>query len=67
MKLDDYMFAVKRADALTKANNGHSFIIMLKTRCQYCHRSPKQKGVCPRWFDTFIGHLGRELTGTRPL
>lgn len=45
------------ADQRMKANNGHSFVITLKTRCQFCGRSPKAKGRCGAWFQTFLGHL----------
>jgi hypothetical protein len=45
------------ADARMKQDNGHSYLTVLKTRCQLCGRSPKQKGKCPYWFDTFLSHL----------
>jgi hypothetical protein len=60
--LDEFKAACKVADEKMKADNGHSYFIMLKTRCHHCGRSPKQKGTCPRWFDTFLGHLSQELT-----
>lgn len=56
-----YRAACERADASMKANNGHSFMTILKTRCQYCGRSPKVKTKCGGWFMTFLDHLGHEL------
>jgi hypothetical protein len=50
-KLDEYL---KEADKRMKQNNGHIYVIMLKTRCQYCGRSPRQTGKCKHWFQTFI-------------
>jgi len=44
----------KQADKRMKASNGHSYVTILKTRCQYCNRSPTQKGRCKAWFQTFI-------------
>lgn len=56
--------AAKRlADERTKANNGHSFVTILKTRCQFCGRSPKQKGRCGAWFQTFLSQLDTILLG----
>lgn len=49
--------AYKEADKRMKATNGHMYITILKTRCQNCGRSPKQKGKCTGWFRTFISHL----------
>lgn len=49
------------ADRRMKATNGHSFLTVLKTRCQLCGRSPKQKGNCPRWFETFCDRLFESL------
>jgi hypothetical protein len=46
-----------RADTRMKQTNGHSYITILKTRCQYCGRSPKQKGQCSGWFQTFLDCL----------
>lgn len=45
------------ADRRMKAKNGHSFITILKTRCQFCGRSPKAKGNCRAWFQTFLSEL----------
>lgn len=49
--------ALKKADELMKASNGHSFMTILKTRCQNCGRSPKQSGVCRNWQITLIDKL----------
>jgi len=45
------------ADARMKASNGHSFVTILKTRCQHCGRSRKARGNCRGWFQTFLGHV----------
>lgn len=45
------------ADRRMKANNGHAFLTILKTRCQHCGRSPRAKGRCGAWFQTFIGNV----------
>ena len=49
------------ADRRMKADNGHSFITILKTRCQYCGRSPRAKGTCGAWFQSFIQQLDHIL------
>lgn len=64
LTFEEYCQAVVSANASMKRNNGHSFIHMLKTRCQWCGRSPRAKGRCGGWFQTFIAHLAGELTGT---
>lgn len=56
--LDD---AYVEADRRMKASNGHSYITILKTRCQYCGRSPWQKGRCGEWFHTFTDQLRHVL------
>lgn len=61
MTHESYRAAVERADVLMKEWNGHSFITILKTRCQHCGRSPKSTGKCRHWFLTFVDILGREL------
>jgi hypothetical protein len=47
----------EEADRLMKQKDGHSYLTILKTRCQYCGRSPKQKGRCSGWFQTFLDCL----------
>lgn len=47
----------EEADTRMKAHDGHSFLTMLKTRCQYCGRSPSQKGRCRGWFQTYLDCL----------
>lgn len=54
---DEWMLAKLTADQRMKASNGHSFETILKTRCIYCHRSPKAKGRCGAWFQTFLRQL----------
>ncbi len=49
--------ALIEADKQMKRNNGHRFVTMLKTRCQYCGKSPRQKGNCSYWFESFITGL----------
>lgn len=44
--------AFKIGDKRMKESNGHRYIRILKTRCDYCGRSPRQKGRCPRWYQT---------------
>lgn len=56
-----YEEACKRADARMKSKNGHQFETILKTRCIHCGRSPKAKGKCGGWFQTFIECLRQEL------
>lgn len=51
------MLAKLTADSRMKAANGHSFETILKTRCVYCWRSPKAKGRCSAWFQTFLRQL----------
>lgn len=63
MSFAEYQDACRRADEAMKRNNGHVFVIILKTRCQWCGRSEKAKGRCSGWFGTFLYHLAAELTG----
>lgn len=58
---DEWALAKLTADRRTKANNGHSFITILKTRCQFCGRSPRAKGICRAWFQTFLWQLDTVL------
>ena len=57
MKRAEWIAMLQEADRRMKLTNGHSFVTILKTRCQYCGRSPKHSGRCGRWFDTFCEHL----------
>lgn len=57
LTFDEWQAAKRLADARMKANNGHSFITILKTRCQFCGRSRRAKGRCGAWFQTFLSHL----------
>ena len=56
--------AFEEADRLMKETNGHYFVTMLKTRCQYCGRSPKVKTKCGSWFQTYLLHLRSLLMDT---
>lgn len=57
LTIHEWMKAKLLADRRMKADNGHYFVISLKTRCQYCHRSPRARGRCGAWFTTFLNHL----------
>lgn len=67
MEHSAFVAACKRADEAMKRSNGHQFVHILKTRCEICGRSPRQKGRCVGWFKTFLSHLSRELTGLHGL
>lgn len=54
MKIEQLDKYLAEADKRMKVQNGHSFVTILKTRCQYCGRSPDAKGRCRAWFQTFI-------------
>ena len=58
---EEYRAACGQADKKMKAKNGHSYMTILKTRCQYCGRSPRQPGKCRAWFMTFLNLLEWEL------
>lgn len=47
----------EEADRRMKRTQGHSYFQILKVRCQYCSRSPRQKGKCAGWFQTFLDQL----------
>jgi len=49
--------AIVKADELMKADNGHNFQHILKTKCIYCGRSPKVKTKCSYWFQTYLENL----------
>lgn len=49
--------ALLEADKRMKDSNGHSFVQILKIRCQFCGKSPKVKTRCGQWFQTFIYQL----------
>lgn len=61
MTYAEYRDCLEEADKRTKAHNGHSFVTILKTRCQHCGRSPKVKTRCGGWFQTFVNDLGMVL------
>lgn len=61
MKSHEIEALLERADRKMKETNGHSFETILKTRCLFCGRSPKQKGTCRAWFTRFIECLTDEL------
>lgn len=66
-KHDEWRAALVEADRRMKLTDGHSWLTILKTRCQYCGRSPRQKGRCARWFDTFCDELYRVLSAASAL
>jgi hypothetical protein len=55
---EQYQDCLKEADERMKANNGHQYLHILKTRCMNCGRSPKVKTRCGGWFNTFVNILG---------
>lgn len=57
----EYHEILKDVDKQVKTTNGHCYIKILKTRCQYCNRSPKQKGKCPAWLDHFFMLVEQEF------
>lgn len=65
MTFEEFSEAAIRADAAMHESNGHSFFHILKTRCEHCGRSPKARGRCGGWFQTFLACLSEELTGVR--
>ena len=54
---DEWTHIKELADRRMKTSNGHSFVTILKTRCQYCGRSRHQQGRCRAWFQTFLFHV----------
>jgi hypothetical protein len=61
LTLEELKRAEEIADKRMKESNGHSYVHMLKTRCQFCGRSPKQGGLCRAWFQTFLFQLDTVL------
>lgn len=61
LTLSEFKYAEELADKIMKETNGHSYVTILKTRCQFCGRSPRQKGKCGAWFQTFLFQLDRVL------
>lgn len=57
----EWMRLCADADEEMKKTNGHTFITILKTRCDRCGRSPKQKGTCPAWVNTYSEILLRKV------
>lgn len=49
------------ADRRMKANNGHRFVTILKTRCDMCGRKPGVKTRCSGWFQSYLQHLAEVL------
>lgn len=57
MTMEQFKKAEVKADEILKESNGHSYEHMLKTRCQFCGKSPKDKRRCGQWFQTFLFRL----------
>ena len=57
IELKDWDRLCKEADDEMKASDGHEYMHILKTRCQLCGRSPKQKGKCPAWLNCYMNKL----------
>jgi hypothetical protein len=55
--LEEWDRAIKLADEHMKESNGHYFVHILKTRCQYCGKSEKVKTRCGGWFNTYMNRL----------
>jgi len=55
--LKEWDAALKRADEIMKASDGHEYETILKTRCVNCRRSPRQKGICRHWQISLINRL----------
>lgn len=51
---DEWNALLTDADASMKRSDGHAFFTALKTRCMRCGRSPRQKGRCAGWLNTFM-------------
>ncbi len=58
---DEWMRLASEADAEMKRSNGHRYQIILKTRCTKCGRSPRQKGKCPGWVNTYTEILHEKV------
>lgn len=57
LTMADFKKAEAVADKIMKESNGHAFETILKTRCQFCGSSPKAKGRCGQWFQSFLYFL----------
>jgi hypothetical protein len=57
LELGEWEAMKAEANRRMKASNGHSYVTLLKTRCQHCGRSPKYAGRCGSWFQTFLDCL----------
>jgi len=55
--MTEFEQALKKADELMKADNGHLFEHILKTRCVFCGKSPMVKTKCSYWFQTYLEKL----------
>jgi len=63
MTREELQKAYKKADEMMKETKGHSFMLTgFKTRCQFCGRSPRQKGICKHWFQRYLDCLEFILT-----
>jgi hypothetical protein len=49
------------ADKRMKAGNGHRFVTILKTRCEFCGKRPTVKTRCGGWFQSYLSHLADVL------
>lgn len=63
MTEDEYEYAVAQAEQENKYKAGHTFILntKMKTRCMFCGRSPRTRGRCKYWFQSFKLQLYKEL------
>ena len=58
MTYSEYRSYLEEADRRMKEKNGHFYVTILKTRCQYCGKKPGAKTKCPGWLQTFVNDLG---------
>ena len=53
MTWEIYERALLEATRRLALTNGHAYVMLAKTRCKRCGRSPKQRGRCSGWFEEF--------------
>lgn len=57
----EYKELLAKIDKQVKETNGHNYLTILKTKCQNCGRTQKQKGMCPAWLNYFMNLLEEEF------
>jgi hypothetical protein len=63
MTPEEYEYAISQAEQEIKHKDGHTFALntRMKTRCIYCGRSPRTRGKCKDWFQSFKLQLYKEI------